>query len=180
MSNTKCRALCWRQRGSPQGSPCPARLQRLLPSASITPVQLGGALYRCTVACSYAGQHISNTPGLTTPSSAPLGCGSTAAITLQRQKQVGRACPEWLVLAPSHPRWPHFQADKQLPHIKHGLLSPLQRHASLALLTRLHSFWIAAGSWPAEGPGRTNACPLQQTTQAYPMARRREGGRTGM
>lgn len=157
----KCRALCWRQRGSPQGSPFAVRLQCLLPSTSITPAQLGDALYLCTMACSYAGQHISNTPGLMTPSSALLGCGSTAAITLQRQKQVGRACPEWLLLAPSHPCWSHFQADRQLPHIKHGLLSPLQRHASLALLTRLHSFRTAAGSWPAKSPGRTNACPLQ-------------------
>lgn len=75
--------------------------------------------------CSYAGQCISNTSGLMTPSSAPPRCGSTTAITLQKQEQVGKACPEWFWLPPSKPCWPHFQADRQLPHIKHKLLSPL-------------------------------------------------------
>ena len=98
--------------------------------------------YLSTMGCSYAGQHISNTLGLMTPSSAPPGCGSTAALTLQRQKQVGRVSPEWFLLAPSHSRWPHFQVDRQLPHIKHKLLSPLQRHVSLAPLTRLYSFGL--------------------------------------
>lgn len=149
MASTKCRALCRRKCRFPQSGLSRVRFWHLLPGTTITPVQLGHALYLCTMGCSFRGQRISNTPGLITASSAPPGCGSTAAVTLQRQKQVGRACPEWFLLVPSHPRWSHFQADRQFPHIKHKLLSPLQRHVSLALLTRPHSFWIAAGSWPA-------------------------------
>lgn len=125
VTRMKCQASCQRKCLFPQGNLSSVRFQHLLPDTSITAVQLGSALYLCTVGCFYAGQCISNTPGLITPSAAQLGCGSTAAITLQRQKQVGTVCPEWFLLAPSHLRWPHLQADRQLPHIKHKLLSPL-------------------------------------------------------